>query len=243
MGWWCNAGEDRQRRPDRRGPGGAGCRAGAGSAGRGYDAVSREGNQDREEAEPTVSDIALRSATAADWADVLALNQAHLPHVSALTPASLRRLYERAIYFRLAEAAGTLVGFLIALDPPAEYGSPNFLWFKVRYERFVYIDRIAVDAARRRHGIGRRLYEDLEKVAGERGFDLLTCEYNLRPPNEDSARFHGRCGFVEMGRQDTERGQKTVSLQIKTLRGSRSPIPSCTFPGGVARPVAPSAKP
>ena len=190
-----------------------------------------------------MNDIALRSATAADWADVLALNQAHRPHVGALTPAGLRQLYERAIYFRLAEAAGALVGFLIALDPPAEYGSPNFLWFKARYERFVYIDRVAVVAGRRRHGIGRRLYEDLETVAGARGFDLLTCEYNLRPPNADSARFHGRLGFAEVGRQDTEQGQKTVSLQIKTLRGSRTPVASSAFPGGDSRPVASSAKP
>ncbi|WP_211203220.1 GNAT family N-acetyltransferase [Candidatus Competibacter phosphatis] len=119
-----------------------------------------------------MSDIILRDATAADWADVLALNQAHRPHVGALTPIGLRQLHEQAIYFRLAEATGTLVGFLIALDPLAEYGSLNFLWFKTRYERFVYIDRIAVVAAKRRCGIARHLYEDLERFAGARGFDL-----------------------------------------------------------------------
>ena len=205
--------------------------------------MPREGNREREEAEPTVSDIVLRDATAADLADVLALNRAHLPHVGALSPAGLRQLHERAIHFRLAEAAGALVGFLIALDPPAEYGSPNFLWFKARYERFVYIDRVAVVAERRRHGVGRRLYEDLERFAGARGFDLLTCEYNLRPPNDDSARFHGRLGFAEAGRQDTERGQKTVSLQIKILRGSRSPITTLAFPGESSRPVASNGTP
>jgi len=205
--------------------------------------VPCEGNREREEAESTVSDIILRDATAADLADVLALNQAHRPHVGALTPAGLRQLHKRAIHFRLAEAAGTLVGFLIALDPSAEYGSPNFLWFKARYERFVYIDRVAVVAARRRHGLARRLYEDLERFAGERGFDLLTCEYNLRPPNADSARFHGCIGFAEVGRQDTEQGQKTVSLQIKTLRGSSDPIIPSAFPGGDFPPAAPSAKP
>jgi len=190
-----------------------------------------------------VSDIVQRDATAADLADVLALNQAHRPHVGALTPAGLHRLHERAIRFRLAEAAGALAGFLIALDPSAEYGSPNFLWFKARYERFAYIDRVAVVAARRRCGIARRLYEDLERFAGARGFDLLACEYNLRPPNDDSARFHGRLGFAEVGRQDTERGQKTVSLQIKALPGSSGPITTPAFPGGDSRPVAPGAGP
>ena len=237
-----DAGSTGWRRSGERGPVGA-CRAGGGLAGRGRDTVPREGTQEREEIELTVSDIVLRDATAADWADVLVLNQAHRPHVGALTPIGLRQLHERAIYFRLAEAAGTLVGFLIALDPLAEYGSLNFLWFKTRYERFVYIDRIAVVAAKRRCGIARHLYEDLERFAGARGFDLLTCEYNLRPPNDDSARFHGRLGFAEMGRQNTEQGQKTVSLQIKTLRGLSGPVPSSTLPGEVARPDTPSAKP
>lgn len=236
-----DAGSTGWRRSGERGPVGA-CRAGGGLAGRSRDAVSREGTQEREEVELTVSDIILRDATAADWADVLALNQAHRPRVGALTPIGLRQLHEQAIYFRLAEAAGTLVGFLIALDPLAEYGNLNFLWFKTRYERFVYIDRIAVVAAKRRCGIARHLYEDLERFAGARGFDLLTCEYNLRPPNDDSARFHGRLGFAEVGRQNTEQGQKTVSLQIKALRGSSGPVPSSTFPGGDSQPDAPSAK-
>lgn len=204
--------------------------------------MSREGNREREEAEHAVSDIILRDATAADLADVLALNRAHLPHVSPLSPTGLRRLHAQAAHFRLAEAAGALIGFLIALDPSAEYGSPNFLWFKARYERFAYIDRVAVVAARHRCGVARRLYEDLERFAGERGFDLLACEYNLRPPNADSARFHGRLGFAEVGRQDTERGQKTVSLQIKAPRGSSDPITPSAFAGGDSPPVAPSAK-
>lgn len=204
--------------------------------------MPREGNREHEEAEPAVSDIVLRDATAADLADVLALNQAHRPRVGALAPAGLRQLRERAIRFRLAEAVGALAGFLIALDPSAERGSPNFLWFKARYGRFAYIDRVAVVAERRRHGVGRRLYEDLERFAGARGFDLLAREHNLRPPNDDSARFHGRLGFAEVGGQDTERGQKTVSLQIEALRGSRSPITTPAFPGGDSPPVAPSAK-
>jgi len=100
-----------------------------------------------------------------------------------------------------------------------------------------------VVAERCRHGIGRHLYEDLETVASARGFEFLACEYNLRPPNDDSARFHGRLGFAEVGRQDTERGQKTVSLQIKPLRKSSGPVTSSTFPGGDSRPDTPSGTP
>ncbi len=174
-----------------------------------------------------MNDLTLRDARAADLTEVLALNQAHLPHVSALSLAALQRLHEQAVHFRVAEAAGTLIGFLIALDPLAAYESPNFQWFKARYARFIYIDRIAVIAEQRRRGVARRLYEDLERFAGFRGFDLLTCEYNLRPPNEDSARFHRDYGFAEVGRQDTEQGAKTVSLQIKSANdlGNRATTP------------------
>ena len=42
---------------------------------------------------------------------------------------------------------------------------------------------------------------------------------------------------------DRSEFQKTVSLQIKTLRGLSGPVPSSTLPGEVARPDTPSAKP
>ncbi|HXV37437.1 MAG TPA: hypothetical protein VEC18_09820 [Myxococcota bacterium] len=40
------------------------------------------------------------------------------------------------------------------------------------------------------------------------------------PPNPGSLAFHERCGFVEVGRQDTDGGAKLVCLVSKDLSRS-----------------------
>jgi predicted GNAT superfamily acetyltransferase len=103
------------------------------------------------------------------------------------------------------------------MRPEARYESMNFLWFAARYADFLYIDRVVVAQGRRRDGLASALYRDIESHAAASGAALLACEINVRPPNPESAAFHARHGFVEVGTQDTEGATKTVSLQIKRL--------------------------
>jgi len=42
---------------------------------------------------------------------------------------------------------------------------------------------------------------------------VVTCEYDVDPPNPGSERFHTRFGFREVGRQVVAGGKKSVSLQ------------------------------
>ncbi len=164
------------------------------------------------------SPVLIRPAGPADLDAVLALNQAELPHVSALTRPGLERLTRLASSLRVAEAAdGALAGFLLAMTHDAEYESPNFRWFQSRHPSFHYVDRIIVSPLHRRTGVASALYRDLEAIALRAGVALLTCEVNVRPPNPGSHVFHARLGFVEAGTQDTERGTKTVVLYVKTL--------------------------
>ncbi len=162
--------------------------------------------------------ISIRDARPDELPLLYELNQAHLPHLGALTPGELTCLFEQAAYCRVVEVEEGIAGFLIALEPGADYGSPNFLWFRERYETFVYIDRIAVAAAARRRGIASLLYGDLEAFARRRNIPLMTCEYNLVPENTESRIFHRCYGFSEAGRQQTEEGRKLVSLQCKEVK-------------------------
>ncbi len=148
---------------------------------------------------------------------LLALNQANLPHVGSISMREMQHLRNQAVYFRVAELNGQTSGFLIAFEPRANYGSLNFLWFKKRYPNFVYIDRIVIAAEARRKGIALALYGNLEDFAAQQHIPLMTCEYNLKPPNEISRQFHQGYGFKEVGTQETENGKKTVSLQIKEV--------------------------
>ena len=163
----------------------------------------------------TINALNIRDVRPDELAHLLALNQANLPHVGSISLHEMQHLHNQAIYFRVAELNGQATGFLIAFEPLADYGSLNFLWFKKRYPNFVYIDRIVIAAEARRKGIAFSLYRNLEDFAVQRHIPLMTCEYNLRPPNEISRQFHQSFGFKEVGTQKTENGKKTVSLQIK----------------------------
>ena len=164
-----------------------------------------------------MEDIHVRDVRTDELEELFELNQANTPHLGSVSPGGLRGLHQGAVYFRVACSARRVVGFLVAFDPSAAYDSVNFLWFRERFDSFVYIDRIAVVPDGRRHGVGSLLYGDLEGFARERRVPIMACEYNLRPPNEISGLFHRNRGFEEAGRQETEGGKKCVSLQIKRL--------------------------
>jgi len=76
-----------------------------------------------------------------------------------------------------------------------------------------------VDPGHHRRGFGASLYEDLARWSRGRT-PRLACEVNLRPPNEPSMRFHRGQGFVPVGMQETDGGNKTVSLMVRELHGA-----------------------
>jgi len=80
---------------------------------------------------------------------LLALNNAHAEELSFLTQERLVELLGEAF---AARRIGTVDAFLLAFDQDAAYDSPNFLWFRARYQRFVYVDRIVVGASARGRG-------------------------------------------------------------------------------------------
>lgn len=119
----------------------------------------------------------------------------------------------------LARRIGSIEALLIAFDPDADYDSPNFLWFRERYPRFVYIDRIVVAPAHRGRGLARRLYDDLFEEARRRGHEQIVCKVNTEPPNPASNAFHARLGFVEVGRAVIPGGAKAVRYLRRGLSG------------------------
>ncbi len=132
----------------------------------------------------------------ADHAAVLALNNAHAAELSFLTGERLTALLDQAF---LARRIGELDAFMIAFDQSADYDSPNFLWFRARRPRFVYVDRIVVSGHARGSGLARLLYQELFHRALAAGHDTVCCEVNADPPNPASDAFHARLGFAECG--------------------------------------------
>lgn len=160
--------------------------------------------------------VEFRDAAPRDYEAMLVLNESAVPHVNSISRQLLERLHVQAFRCRIATVGGEVAGFVIALGEDAEYSSLNFAWFRRRYSRFVYVDRVVVDPGARRAGIARRLYRELERAATGRTA-MLAAEVNLQPPNPASMAFHEGFGFREVGRQRTEGGTKQVRLMVKEL--------------------------
>ncbi|KRE88354.1 GCN5 family acetyltransferase [Frateuria sp. Soil773] len=160
--------------------------------------------------------LAIRDVREHDLDAVLALNNAAGRSILALDAAQLRYFYEHADYFRVAEIDGHIAGFLIALREGGDYVSTNYRWFNAHYPAFVYIDRIVIANAYRRHGLGRIFYCDVNSYAEVR-VPLLTCEVFLEPRDDVVVLFHGTYGFQEVGQQRMDDKGPQVSLLAKDL--------------------------
>jgi len=111
------------------------------------------------------------------------LNQDHVLELSSLNLAEFTSVTERASYFRSVGGDGLLLAF----DQNADYDSVNFLWFRERYQRFVYVDRIVV------------------------------AEFNCEPLNEVSEAFHSKMGFEPVGEAVLEGRGKSVRYVVRAL--------------------------
>jgi pyridoxamine 5'-phosphate oxidase len=156
--------------------------------------------------------VVIRALGDDEVAAVLELNRTEVPRLGPLDAGLLGRLRGMPGLALVAVEDGRLAGFVIALEPGAEYPSPNYRFFTHRGGAFLYVDRIAVAPDARRRGVAGALYDRLEAHARAIGSVELTCEVNLRPPNPESLAFHLGRGFVEVGRQDTTGDVRVVLL-------------------------------
>lgn len=150
-----------------------------------------------------------RALAPGDIAALQALNNQYAAELSWKEPDEFNALLDGAWYTRTIGAPGAPgEGLLVAFDENAAYDNPNFRWLKVRFNQFVYVDRIVV--ATSGQGYAGALYRDLFEHARRAGHKRIVCEINVDPPNPGSAAFHQKLGFREVGRQKLENG-KTVA--------------------------------
>jgi hypothetical protein len=169
----------------------------------------------------TIAVVRVRDAVASDHAGVLALNNGAVPHVNELAHDAFAWIVAHADYFRVVEDDGGIAGFVIALGAGVDYWSLNYLWFMAHGGDFLYLDRIVVAERARGTGVGRALYDDIDRFAGGR-WPCITLEVNLVPPNPGSLAFHERMGFQRVGVLETDDGTKAVALMERAVTSASS---------------------
>lgn len=138
---------------------------------------------------------------------LLALNNHFARELSYLSPEKAAHLVRDAF---MACRIGETDALLLAFDQDAAYENPNFDWFRSRFDRFVYIDRVVVSPAMRGRGLAQALYRALFRRAAVRGHAQIVCEINLEPPNPGSDAFHAALGFEQIGLAILPAAGKTV---------------------------------
>lgn len=141
------------------------------------------------------------------------INQDHAVELSSLSLDEFSALVTSATYSRAVGEGG----FMLTFDQSADYRSPNYLWFRERYERFVYVDRIVISAARRGEGLARQLYDDLFAHARDAGAAFIVAEVNSDPPNPGSDAFHAAMGFETVGEARLADRGKSVRYVARAL--------------------------
>ncbi len=157
--------------------------------------------------------IIIRDATEHDFPDIVKLNAGQVEFTSPMDIDRLKMLDSLADYHRVVVTEAMVVAFMLAMKTNVPYENDNYDWFSVRYDNFLYIDRVVVIAGYQGRRIGTLLYEDLFEFARENIVPLVTCEINTLPPNERSLAFHEKLGFKEVGEQWIQNSKK-VSMQV-----------------------------
>ena len=156
----------------------------------------------------------MRHAWRTDWTALLALNQASVQELSPLDEQRLDYILDLAESCLVIARGEEILAFALAVAPGTDYDSSNYAWFSERYERFLYLDRIAVGTEQRRQGFGAQLYDAMEARAEP--FGQMVCDVNTVPRNHASLAFHAARGYREVGQLDHPEG-KRVALMSKKL--------------------------
>ena len=157
-------------------------------------------------------------AKKSDFSEIISLNQKAIPAVSFMDEDSLHYFHNVSEYFKLIkrENENIIYGFLIGLTERLNYKSENYLWFSKRYSSFMYVDRIVIKEDSLGLGLGTMLYNDLIDYSKNK-FKNIICEYNIKPMNLISKKFHEKFGFKRVGNQKTEGGTKEVLMMEYSL--------------------------
>ena len=158
--------------------------------------------------------IVIRKAEEKDYPFILKVNEENVEVLSPMNEDRLRKFATFSDLLVVAEVDGKPAAFLIALrEGVAEYDSENYLWFSRNYPRFLYIDRVVVDAPFRSCGVGRALYQEVFARAKASDVPFVTAEIDTIPYNKESLDFHKVMGFREVGVQSVRNNSVRVSLQ------------------------------
>ena len=144
-------------------------------------------------------DIPIRNANRDDLTEIMKINHAvAYPEkkdgflIQKRSIEEFQKLLKLSKYFLVAEAEGKIAGYLIALDETADYlENELFSFYAKNYEKFTFVDQIAILPECQGRGIGTKMYKKIRESESKR----ILIDIFLKPKNNQSIAFHEKLGF------------------------------------------------
>ncbi len=133
------------------------------------------------------------------------INQENVPELGGLS--ELEDFWARVNWSEVIfvyKYEDVIKAFVLCMREGQTYNSPNYKYISNRFNKFLYVDRIAVQEQFRRKGIAEKIYTKVIDKGKENDLDIL-CEVNTKPSNKTSMAFHNKMGFEEIGTNDFEK--------------------------------------
>ena len=89
-----------------------------------------------------------------------------------------------------------LSAFTLAISAGQALDHFPYQWCMTRFENFVFLDRVVVDACHRRSGIGSAMFASLLNKAKAQQSEMLVCQVHDRPANKVGHQFVQSLGFT-----------------------------------------------
>ena len=154
----------------------------------------------------------LRELQNEDISEIWEINEQGLPGTGKVNHEEIKALLEISELAIGVFENSKLLGFVICLLPGTNYGSLNYAWFNKKYDKFIYVDRIAVLQTHRNQSIGSLIYQKVVDYSKQHKVPIAA-EVSLDPPNPGSMRFHYRFDFTEVGVFEHE--SKSVTMMLR----------------------------
>ena len=163
----------------------------------------------------------LRELREEDQEALLLLNNSSTPAVNTLTLKELQSILSLAEKCWVEEIDSDLAAALIIIGPDQNYSSDNYTWLETQFSNYCYVDRIMVNQNHKRRGLGKKLYQELEKHAQREGDEILLCEVNIEPPNPQSIAFHTQLGWEPFFEREHGPGKKVQYFKKSIIPAQR----------------------
>ena len=134
----------------------------------------------------------------AELDNIYKINQANVPEVGSIANISeFQKLLFMGSFNLIAKIDDEVIGYIVCFRENSPYQSKNYKFFKKRFKRFFYIDRIGVVEGSKNQGLGTFIYNKIDAICIKDKLPICA-EVNIVPINEESIKFHEKMGFKKV---------------------------------------------